>query len=300
MRDYQAKGYIFESVIWELLKSFGYVNVKTDNVKGRGASHQIDAFGELAFPTAFMYPIRLICECKCFSKNKIELKHLRSFVGVMKDISENYFVSQSNSNNYSKRYTDVGCFFSATSFSRDSQEYAWAHNISIISFQNNSFLKPLIKNIDKFVEIKKQNNELKNKKKIINDFKESEFHNEISDISATIGILDGFYPIALIGTNNWLPNIDSLTELDNLSEIIVAEKISRDSNEYETFFELAIKEEIITFSVPNIIKNKLIKQIDKANNGDTVFTIDVPYIRKIEGNNIRRLIKIKVQFKTSE
>ncbi|PUU91507.1 MAG: hypothetical protein CI948_1113, partial [Halanaerobium sp.] len=25
-----------------------------------------------------------------------------------------------------------------------------------------------------------------------------------------------------------------------------------------------------------------------------------PYIREIEGNNIRRLIKIKVQFKTSE
>lgn len=98
MKDYQARGYLFEYEIWRFLKASGYVGVTTSKLRGRGADHQIDAYGTLSIPTPFVYPIRLICEAKCYT-NPIELKHIRSFVGVMKDISENYFVGSNRSRN---------------------------------------------------------------------------------------------------------------------------------------------------------------------------------------------------------
>ncbi len=93
-----------------------YFNVKTEHLRGRGASHQIDAFGTLAIPTAFTYPIRLIAEAKCYSST-IQLYQIRSFLGVIKDISENYIVGEKKQRNTPDRYLDTGCFFSATPFS---------------------------------------------------------------------------------------------------------------------------------------------------------------------------------------
>ena len=98
MKDYQARGYLFEYEIWRLLEASGYIGVTTENLRGRGAEHQIDAYGTLSIPTPFVYPIRLICEAKCY-KDPVELKHVRSFVGVLKDISENYFVGSNRSRN---------------------------------------------------------------------------------------------------------------------------------------------------------------------------------------------------------
>nr|WP_279512721.1 restriction endonuclease [Halanaerobium saccharolyticum] len=289
---------MFEFVIWELLKQFGYLNVQSSKLRGRGASHQIDAFGELAIPTAFMYPIRLICECKCYSENyKVRLPHIRNFVGVMKDISENYIVYKSGERNVAKRHNDVGCFFSASSFTIDAQEYAWAHNIFIISFNNNSKLKYIIKDIKTFVN----NTQLKNKtkKEIIRQFKESNFSfSEDKNISVAIGIIDGVYPVTLIGNQKWLYDIDNMT--DNLSEIILAEKTQRKSNKFDTLFTLNVRGEKINFTLPNIIANKIKNRVDQTNSGEQIFTIDIPYIRNINDNSIRRFVKIIVKLPNYE
>ncbi|MBT2584216.1 hypothetical protein [Planococcus sp. ISL-109] len=72
MKDYQARGYIFESIVWKLMEKHGYIDVKIATLRGRGACHQIDSYGVLKIPTPFIYPIRLLSEAKCYS-NPIQL-----------------------------------------------------------------------------------------------------------------------------------------------------------------------------------------------------------------------------------
>lgn len=301
MKDYQAKGYIFESVIWKLLNHFGYVDVVTENLRGRGADHQIDAYGILAIPTAFMYPIRLICECKCYSdSNQVVLNHIRSFVGVMKDISENYFVNQFGIPNTLNRFTDVGCFFSASSFTKDAQEYAWAHNIFLVSFFNTPVLKPIVDMIRLFIKhypAYRLTNQTK--KQIVDDFWKNTYYSEmVSDVSIAVGILNDVYPIAIVGTGNWLENID---RIDNgFAERVPAIKTLRRTNSTDTIFELYSNGENFSFSLPNVIAKKIIDIIDIRNDGDEIFSIDVPYVRNMGDYSIRRFLKIGVNLPEDE
>jgi hypothetical protein len=293
VEDYQARGYILEYEIRRLLKKFGYINIKTAELRGRGANHQIDAYGELSIPTAFMYPIRLICECKCYSDfYPVQLHHVRSFVGVIKDISENYIVDMAGNRSTPHRYTDVGCFFSASPFTKDAQEYAWAHNIFIISFSQISLLKPIIQRIRNFVK-NYSTSELKDmtKSRIIKEY-ESAYDANINkinterDITIAIGIIDGIYPVSLVSEGNWLQNINE--------EQIYGVKMQRISNEFDTVFNLIINNSNIQFSIPNTISLKLIERIDKSSLGDVIFEIDVPYLKMSNDVALRRFLKIVV------
>ncbi len=72
---------------------------------------------------------------------------MRNFVGVIKDISENYFVPISNRRlrirpKLEDRYTYAGAYFSVSGFTLDAQDYAWAHGIYLISFGMNTIFKP--------------------------------------------------------------------------------------------------------------------------------------------------------------
>ncbi len=115
MKTEQAAGYVFEKEIFNLLAESNYFNVRTEQLRGRGASHQIDAFGTLAIPTAFTYPIRLIAEAKCYSST-IQLHQIRSFVGVIKDISENYIVGENDQRNTPNRYLILDAFLAPHHF----------------------------------------------------------------------------------------------------------------------------------------------------------------------------------------
>ena len=82
-------GYILEELIAFLIRNTGYrllVDAVQDpielrsvanglNVIGRGALHQVDVLGELAWIPAFTFPLRLIVEAKCRRS-----KNLRAFV----------------------------------------------------------------------------------------------------------------------------------------------------------------------------------------------------------------------------
>ncbi|MGD0995127.1 MAG: hypothetical protein ABR909_06340 [Candidatus Bathyarchaeia archaeon] len=92
MQLYQAKGYYLEEIIRELMRKSDFINIRTGTIEGRGASHQIDSFGQFKFNLPFIYPVRLISEVKWFSADYlVQLEHLRSFLGVIIDISQNYF-----------------------------------------------------------------------------------------------------------------------------------------------------------------------------------------------------------------
>ncbi|QOR36885.1 restriction endonuclease [Clostridium sp. 'deep sea'] len=307
MRDYQARGYILESVVWKILSKFGYIEVASGNIRGRGAEHQIDAYGLLSFPTAFIYRIRLICECKYY-KRKIQLHNIRNFVGVVKDISENYFTIAHHNANSLDRYNDAGCFFSASEYTIDAQEYAWAQNIFLVSFYRNPFLEPILERISQFAEYavsRKSYLENATKQSVVDDFwqfTEEERESNKSLLkdypSVAMGILDDNYPVALVGEDNWLNDLDALD--NNYSEIVEAIKSHRVEYETETAFHLHVKAKYIVFTLPNAIANRVINRIDLAEKGNEIFTIDIPYIKEFKNEKIRRFIKIKVHLPDDE
>jgi len=100
-----VRGVLLEEVVLHLLKIVGYrvIDVKSKaegtrkgksglEVIGRGEKHQIDALAAFDYTPAFMYPLRLIVEAKCYKRSSpIKIDIVRNSVGVLKDINENYF-----------------------------------------------------------------------------------------------------------------------------------------------------------------------------------------------------------------
>jgi len=298
MKDYQARGYLFEYEIWRLLEASGYIGVTTAKLRGRGAEHQIDAYGTLSVPTPFLYPIRLICEAKCYSE-PVGLKDMRSFVGVLKDISENYFVGSIRSRNTPFRFTEAGCFFSSSSFTVDAQDYAWAHNIFIVSFNNIRSLNPIVDRIKDFMELIPENRmEAMLKKKLIGWYKRNTYLERNLDLntnmtpSLAIGIIDGAYPVSLIGPHKW---VDTLHEnIPQNSDIVEIRKTRREDSDLDTTIFLDIFGHEIAFSLPKIVARKLIDRIDKSTGGDKVFDIDIPLLLHKDSGTVRRFLRLEI------
>jgi len=162
----RAKGAIFETVVKKLLQKNEYAPCKVDNeqvdnrgrVRGRGEWHQIDALGRWKFTLPFVYPIRLLCEAKCWN-NPVGLSVVRNFVGVVKDIAENYFVEDGQDLDrrmFSKRYTDCGAIFSVGGFTKPAQRYAYAQGVFLVSYENNPIINEIRQNVEslsRFVEL---------------------------------------------------------------------------------------------------------------------------------------------------
>lgn len=159
MTKAQRKGKIFEEWLKIYLKKQGYTVIPeqirdsygvpkradSTHVKGRGGWHQIDALGQFEFQIPFVYPIRLLSEAKCWKKN-IGLPVVRNFVGVLKDISENYFIEKYRELGHKDRFrfTDCGVIFSVSDFTKEAQMYAYAQGIYLIQVQK---IAPLIEEL---------------------------------------------------------------------------------------------------------------------------------------------------------
>lgn len=173
----QIKGYLFELAIVYLLKNNGfnliegndrkYIRRNSNNViemKGRGTWHQIDCPFDYNIITPFLFPLRLIGEVKFYSK-AIHKEKIREFIGVIKDIQENYIVDEQNKENYNMlkpRYIEAGVYFSANGFQHEAENLAYAHGIKTISYLNN----PVIKEIkDNIVDLEQSAINAKNRKK---------------------------------------------------------------------------------------------------------------------------------------
>jgi len=202
---------MFELAILHLLErnNFHLVNANVDGkikmereffyeLRGRGGWHQIDCPCDYEKHIPFMYPIRMLGEVK-FLKTPIEKRYVREFIGVVKDIQENYFVSEDEPNGFqNNRKMDIGVFFSASGFNAEAEKLAYAHGIKTISYDRH-FLIDRIK--DYIIELE-QNYISVNviRASIINDFKRA-FYNLISgaQINERMRIFDG---VTADGFNN--------------------------------------------------------------------------------------------------
>lgn len=153
------KGAILEELILYLLEVVGYRiilpgeegtrNGKSGlDVEGRGEWHQIDAFAAFDYTPAFMYPLRLLVEAKCYDDSRpIGIAVVRNAVGTLKDISENYFTyapntSQSDSLKV-QRFNYQSAIFSTSGYTKGAQNFAIAHQIFLIQYDGVLPFRPL-------------------------------------------------------------------------------------------------------------------------------------------------------------
>jgi hypothetical protein len=301
MKDYQARGYIFESIIWDVLLNNGYTNPEPERtIRGRGAWHQIDAYGYLTYPIPFVYPIRLLSEAKCYKKGKkVDLPAVRNFVGVIKDVSEYYIVNDDKTHD-SRRFTDVGCIFSSSPFTEDAQNYAWAHSIKLVPFTTSEF-QVITQVINGYVESIKSNLGNLEIEQLKNNFKTSEQYASIKNNlpTFTFGIIDEFYPIVLISKKKWLTN----EIIPQNTDVIHGLKISRKNFEdidLGVRFNLNILGADVFFTLPHYIAWKIITKIEKRYNNQNVFELNIPILYKPSpyikdpSEAVRRILRVKI------
>jgi len=158
----QVRGALLEEAILFLLEKVGYetINQNTSilddslragssglDVRGRGAWHQIDALASFRSSPAFMYPLRLMVEAKCYQASRpVGIEVARNSVGVLKDISENYFTMHSRGgiSSQAPRFNYHAAIFSTSGYTSGATAYAVAHQIFLIQYENVPVIQPLI------------------------------------------------------------------------------------------------------------------------------------------------------------
>lgn len=279
MKEHQAREYIFEEKVKKLLQDSRYISVMEEDVMGRSGDHDIHAYGKINIPTAFMYPVRIICQYKYYAKNRVELNHIRDFGGIMADVSERNYAIKGEAKNIADRYSYSGCFFSATAFSRDAQEYAWAHNIFMVSLERIGVMQPILKKIDHFVSGLSEST--------INNISKQEllegYDREVEEASvmpeAAIGIINGVYPVMLVGKRGWLLPVLDEADTSEIGKVYI-DSVYRSENQFEANFELNFMESSAEFSVPVAVLEKLMERLDNDTRDNVVFNLDIPYVTK--------------------
>ncbi len=165
----QVRGALLEEAVLYLLDKFGYETIEASSahrdeslrgghsgfeVRGRGSWHQIDALASFRSSPAFMYPLRLMVEAKCYQKHRtVGIEVVRNAVGVLKDISENYFsVPSGGADVQVSRFNYHSAIFSTSGYTSGAIDYALAHQVFLIQYENVPVIRPLIDAIMQFDE----------------------------------------------------------------------------------------------------------------------------------------------------
>ncbi len=160
-----VKGAILEELVLHLLAMIGYRTIEPGEegtrqgksgleIQGRGEWHQIDAFAAFDYTPAFMYPMRLLLEAKCYADSSpIGIEVVRNAVGVLKDITENYFTFSTNTVSDEplklQRFNYQSAIFSTSGYTSGAQRYAIAHQIFLIQYDGVSLFQTISQGLQK-------------------------------------------------------------------------------------------------------------------------------------------------------
>ena len=147
----QIRGMLLEEIILKALDAAGYDTVLVPDgkqihpggagleVEGRGTRHQIDAIAAYYFQQPFSHPQRLLVEAKCCAGG-VGLEVIRNAVGVFKDIAEFWNSTHLGEQRWHYQYA----VFSAKSFTRDAQAYAFAQDVYLFPLWNSVFFRAIL------------------------------------------------------------------------------------------------------------------------------------------------------------
>jgi len=239
MKKETLKGRLFEALVKELAKKAGFYEFSSEELtnrnrfRGRGATHQVDVWGEFRFAIPFVYPLNLLGEAKAYGR-QVGLGTVRNFIGVFKDVSEFYNVDTwtGGVERYSRvgrsRHTHCPVLFSLNGFSKPAEEYMYAQGIYPITYENNSEIIKIYKKFSgllRAINMKslkssdfkffKKLGDLPNisedsKKKKFNE-KYSKLMRHISSLNSYLGMLGGRYVVNII-TKKDFTKLDSKLE----------------------------------------------------------------------------------------
>ncbi|MFJ8093173.1 hypothetical protein [Streptomyces griseofuscus] len=120
--------------------------------------HQANALGQFRYVPPFSLPVRLFVEAK-FTEGKVQLSTVRNGHGVVHDINENMVTTlQGPGPSRPRPRHHYSCYavFSTAGFSRNAQEYALAHRISLVDLSMPDFagLRELVRSVarDEYME----------------------------------------------------------------------------------------------------------------------------------------------------
>ncbi|WP_405528944.1 restriction endonuclease [Streptomyces canus] len=161
------RGYLLEEVLAWLLRSSGFEVLTADDdkdkepwkvlkkdkngllVRGRGAWHQVDALGQFRYVPPFSLPVRLFVEAKYLTTAPVGLPTVRNGHGVIHDVNEGETTTLTapGTGRPRTRYRYSYAIFSTSGFSPEAQDYALAHQISLIDLSAPDFavLRNLVK-----------------------------------------------------------------------------------------------------------------------------------------------------------
>lgn len=151
----QIRGMLLEEAVLFLLRRSGYTTVdecgddKTLSacaagleVRGRGCRHQIDAISDFRVPQAFGHPQRLLGEAK-FLTSKVGIDVIRNALGVLRDASE-FWVTGDGREIPRSRFHYRYVVFSVSGFSDRAQRFAFAQDITLVTFENAGYFSEVI------------------------------------------------------------------------------------------------------------------------------------------------------------
>lgn len=167
---HHIRGALLEEAVLYLLSKVGYSVVRTPadsidptdlhaghsglEIEGRGTHHQIDAVAEHRHSPAFMYPLRLLVEAKFYADDPVGIQIVRNSVGVLKDISENYFSKNTRRGRSAPvRFNYQSAVFGVSGYTTGAVLYAVAHQIFLIEYKSIPLIAPLIGAIRSLEEI---------------------------------------------------------------------------------------------------------------------------------------------------
>lgn len=155
LTESQVKGAILEEAVLHLLKSSGYEPVTSAGndptledgpaglcIKGRGASHQVDAIADFVVKQPLALPRRLLVEAKAHGK-RTGLDVIRNVVGVLKDISE-HWRGQAQRRPFRQPFQYHYVVVSTADFTSDAQAYAYAQGIHLVPLKRSAFARSLL------------------------------------------------------------------------------------------------------------------------------------------------------------
>jgi hypothetical protein len=105
-----------------------------------------------------------------------------------------------------------------------------------------------------------------------------------------VGIVNGVYPVMLLGSAGWLGKIVDKLDIYG-EEVVYTTQVHPYANQFETQYDMTFDDIGAEFVLPNVICEKLAQRRDNGNVADVVYTIDLPYMK----GKIRKIITIKVR-----
>jgi hypothetical protein len=114
-------------------------------LQGRGCWHQIDAIALPKYSPAFIYPVRLLVEAKCYERRPVDIKTVRAALGTVMDVNQNYFTPANVPGQLKiQRYNYAAAIFSTSGFTEGAQQFAIAHQIFLIEYESLPAVRPIV------------------------------------------------------------------------------------------------------------------------------------------------------------